>query len=87
VTLHREGDGRLATVCAELLEAVRVSTILLHPVIPRATAQVAAEMGISLAGDLSDEVRSWPRLAQGTTITVGEILFPRLDREVVLAAG
>jgi methionyl-tRNA synthetase len=86
-TLHREGDGRLATVCAELLEAVRVSTILLHPVIPRATAQVAAEMGISLAGDLSDEVRSWPRLAQGTTITVGEILFPRLDREVVLAAG
>jgi methionyl-tRNA synthetase len=85
--LHREGDARLATVCAELLEAVRVSTMLLHPVIPLATARVAAEMGIRLAGDLSGELRNWPGLAEGSPITVGEILFPRLDREVVLAGG
>ena len=64
-TLHREGDPRLGTVCAELLEAVRVSTMLLHPVIPRATARVAAEMGISLDGDLSEELRRWPALAEG----------------------
>ena len=86
-TLHREGDARLGTVCAELLEAVRVSTMLLHPVIPRATARVAGEMGLTLDGDLSEEVRSWPRLTEGMPISVGEILFPRLDREVVLAAG
>ena len=86
-TLQREGDARLGTVCAELLEAVRVSTMLLHPVIPRATARVAAEMGIGLDGDLSDELRGWPRLTEGAPITVGEILFPRLDREAVLAAG
>ena len=86
-TLHREGDARLGTVCAELLEAVRVSTMLLHPVIPRATARVAAEMGIGLDGDLSEELRHWPALTEGSPISVGEILFPRLDREVVLAAG
>ncbi len=86
-TLYRDEDARLGTVCAELLEAVRVSTMLLHPVIPRATARVAAEMGVSLAGDLTDEVRSWPCLTEGSPIAVGEILFPRLDREVVLAAG
>jgi methionyl-tRNA synthetase len=86
-TLHREGDTRLGTVCAELLEAVRVSTMLLHPVIPRATARVAAEMGLSLDGDLTDEVRGWPRLTEASPIAVGEILFPRLDREAVLAAG
>lgn len=85
-TLHREGDPRLGTVCAELLEAVRVSTMLLHPVIPRATGRVAAEMGISLEGDLSDELRRWPALPEGSPISVGDILFPRLDREVVLAA-
>jgi methionyl-tRNA synthetase len=84
--LHREGDARLATVCAELLEAIRVSTMLLHPVIPRATARVAGEMGLDLTGDLTDELRSWPQLTPGAPIRVGNILFPRLDREAVLAA-
>ncbi len=86
-TLHREGDSRLQTVCAELLEAVRVSTMLLHPVIPRATARVAQEMGIQLEGDLSEELRRWPALSEGAPVLVGEILFPRLDREVALTSG
>ena len=84
--LHRQGDARLATVCAELLEAIRVSTMLLHPVIPRATERVASEIGVSLAGDLSDALHTWPGLVEGSPIRVGEILFPRLDREAVLAA-
>jgi methionyl-tRNA synthetase len=86
-TLNRHQDDRLATVCAELLEAIRVATILLHPVIPRATTRVATQMGLTVSGDLSDEVRSWPRLSVGAPVSVGEILFPRLDREAVLAAG
>jgi methionyl-tRNA synthetase len=85
--LHRQGDPRLATVCIELLDAIRVSTILLHPVIPRATSRVAAAAGLSLAGDLTEELRSWGRLVEGEDVAVGEILFPRLDREAVLAAG
>jgi methionyl-tRNA synthetase len=85
--LNREGDDRLATVCAELLEAIRVATILLHPVIPRATTRVATQVGLSVSGDLTDEVRGWPRLSEGAPVSVGEILFPRLDREAVLAAG
>jgi methionyl-tRNA synthetase len=76
----------LGTVCAELLEPIRVSTMLLHPFIPRATARVANEMGLALDGDLSDELRAWPRFAEGAEITVGEILFPRLDRKAVLGA-
>ena len=86
-TLHRNGDARLATVCVELLEAIRVSTMLLHPVIPRATRRVADEMGLLLTGDLTEELRAWPRLPEGATIAVGDILFPRLDRESVLGAG
>ncbi len=85
--LNKASDPRLQTVCAELLEAVRVCTMLLHPVIPRATARVAAEMGIRLHGDLTDELRRWPALGEGAPIQVGEILFPRLDREVALAGG
>lgn len=86
-SLHRNQDPRLGTVCAELLEAIRVSTLLLHPVIPRATSSVAHDLGLRLDGDLTDELRAWPRLAQSTPIPVGEILFPRLDREAVLGDG
>jgi methionyl-tRNA synthetase len=85
-TLHRNGDPRLGTVCAELLEAIRVSTMLLHPFIPRATTRVAQEMGLALEGDLTAELRTWPALTEGATIAVGEILFPRLDREAALGA-
>jgi methionyl-tRNA synthetase len=80
-------DDRLGTVCAELLEAVRVSTLLLHPFIPRATARVATDLGIQLSGDRSQAVRAWPELHGGDPVGVGEILFPRLDREAILGGG
>jgi methionyl-tRNA synthetase len=82
--LRSAEDDRLGTVCAELLEAVRVSTLLLHPFIPRATAQVATDLGIELGGDRSRAVRAWPELHGGDPVGVGEILFPRLDREAIL---
>jgi methionyl-tRNA synthetase len=82
--LRSAADDRLGTVCAELLEAVRVSTLLLHPFIPRATARVATDLGIQLSGDRSQAVRAWPELHGGDPIGVGEILFPRLDREAIL---
>ena len=82
--LRSAGDDRLGTVCAELLEAVRVSTLLLHPFIPRATARVAEDLGIELSGDQTQAVRAWPALHGGEAVGVGEILFPRLDREAIL---
>jgi hypothetical protein len=64
-----------------------VSTLLLHPVIPRATSRVAAELGLALVGDLSDELRTWPRFVEGAPVPVGDILFPRLDREAAAGGG
>ena len=77
-TLRSAGDARLGTVCHALLEAIRVSTLLLHPVIPRATRVVAAELGFPL------DALDGPALQPGAPIAVGEILFPRLDRDAVL---
>lgn len=85
--LNSENDDRLGTVCAELLEAVRVATLLVHPVIPRAASAVARDLGLSVDGDMSSEVRRWPALVAGSPVAVGEILFPRLDREAVLAGA
>jgi methionyl-tRNA synthetase len=79
--MAREGDPRLGTVLGNLLEAIRVSTLLLHPAVPRATAAVAADLGVSLEANAGAALQAWPALVPGAPVTVGEILFPRLDRE------
>jgi methionyl-tRNA synthetase len=86
-TLAKNADPRLGTVCRNLLESIRVGTLLLNPVIPRATAAVAADMGITISGDVTEALRRWDVLASGDPIGVGSILFPRLDRAAVLGAA
>jgi methionyl-tRNA synthetase len=83
-TLSRAADPRLGTVCAELLEAMRVATLLMAPAIPRAAARVAADLGINVDGSAGEQVRRWNGLHPGDPVRVGEILFPRLDRAAVL---
>jgi methionyl-tRNA synthetase len=83
-TLSKQSDPRLGTVLYELLEALRVSTLLLAPAIPDAAAKVAAELGINLDGSAGEAARAWGLLRPGDAVKVGEILFPRLDRAAVL---
>jgi methionyl-tRNA synthetase len=83
-TLHKVGDPRLGTLCRELLEALRVATLLMAPVIPRAAAKVAADLGINLDGSAGEQARGWNLLRTGDPVKVGDILFPRLDRAAVL---
>ena len=86
-TLAAAENPRLGTVLLELIEAVRVSTLLLHPFIPRATRRAATALGVSVDGDLTAGVSGWGLLGSGHPVAVGDILFPRLDREAVLAEG
>ncbi|TMC49722.1 MAG: methionine--tRNA ligase [Chloroflexi bacterium] len=85
--LAAAGDARLGTVLRNLLEAIRVSTVLLAPVVPRAAAAVAADLGLELDADLTDDAAAWYALTEDAPVRVGEILFPRLDREQVLAGS
>lgn len=84
--LHRAGDDRLATVLVALMEAVRIATILLHPFVPRATLRVADDLGVRLDPAAGEAARRFDGLTPGAPIGVGEILFPRLDRDAVLAS-
>ena len=83
--LHRTGDERLATVCRGLLEAIRVATLLLHPFAPRATARVADDLGVDVRRATVEQLRRFDALTSGAPVAVGSILFPRLDREAVVA--
>jgi methionyl-tRNA synthetase len=83
-TLSKQADPRLGTVICELLEALRVSTLLMAPVIPDAASRVAADLGIELDGTAGAAARAWGVLRPGDPVKVGQILFPRLDRLAVL---
>lgn len=71
---------KLATVLYNMAEAIRISTILLTPVMPNTPAKVFAQLGI--AGE--KELYTWESLAYGgitpdTKIHRGEPIFPRLE--------
>ncbi len=79
-------DPRLGSVCYTLLEAIRISSILLVPFIPEAAGTVLAQLGAagSQSGTTLEQAEKWGLLTAGAEIQVGEILFPRLDRAHVL---
>ena len=74
--------ARLAAVMANLLEAIRVSLILLTPFIPDTCAKAFEQIGAA------EDERGWDSLSavRGHEITVarGETLFPRIDTAKML---
>ena len=74
--------ARLAAVMANLLEAIRVSLVLLTPFIPDTCAKAFEQIGAA------EDERSWDSLStvRGHEITVhrGETLFPRIDTAKML---
>ena len=77
--------ARLATVLYNLLEALRVSLIMLLPFMPESCAKAFAQIGAA-GEDISwDNAGVYGVLAPETKVTKGETLFPRLDTEKAIA--
>lgn len=72
---------RLATVMYNLLETVRICTVLLTPFMPQSCAKIFAQIGAE--GNLQswESAAEWGLLPADTTVTKGEALFPRIDME------
>ncbi|MEG2638027.1 MAG: methionine--tRNA ligase [Clostridiales bacterium] len=79
--LNKNGDtAKLATVLYNMAEALRFSTIMLSPFMPKTPAKVWAQLGISE----NTEIQTWDSLEYGkipenTTVDRGEPIFPRLE--------
>ena len=71
--------GRLGTVLAHLLETVRITTILLTPVMPNIPAQVWAQTGHDPLACLSWEQLAWGGTKAGQVVKKGGGLFPRVE--------
>ncbi len=65
-------------------EALRIATVLAHPVIPEATQKIWEQLGQSemLAGFRIDQLK-WGDLRPGTKIRKPEAVFPRVDKKEV----
>jgi len=70
---------RLATVLYNLLETVRVCTILLTPFMPESCEKIFQQTGADEACRTWDSAAKWGVLPAGVAVRKGENLFPRID--------
>jgi len=81
--LRRE---ELGWVLYEAAEALRVTGLLIAPVMPRAAQSLWHQLGLQQdPAEASLKEFEWGRLAPGAQIAKGEALFPRIDKKAYLA--
>ena len=81
-----EANGpRLARVMYNLLEALRVSAILLTPFIPTSAAEVLRQIGACECCSTWDSAAVYGSLPATVTVQRGDNLFPRIDMAKALA--
>ena len=77
--------ARLATVLYNLLETVRVCTVLRTPFMPESCAKIFEQIGADEAARTWDSAGKWGVLPAGVLVHKGENLFPRIDMDKALA--
>ncbi len=83
--LNKAGEKeKLATVLYNMVEVVRMVTIMVSPVMPSLPQRVWAQLGIADRPELAtwDSLR-WGAFPAGTQIDRGEPLFPRIDLDAL----
>ena len=68
--------GRVATILYTATEALRLTAILLQPVLPDRMAEVFHRVGWEIPAAIGDGL-SWGQLQPGTPVIAGSPLFPR----------
>ena len=71
--------ARLAGVMYHLLEAIRVSAILLTPFMPESCSKIFAQIGAGGETVTWEAAARFGALPVGASVTKGETLFPRID--------
>jgi len=74
-----ERRSRLATVLYNLLETIRICSVMLQPFMPDSCAKIFKQIGASEELTSFDSAISFGTLPKTVTICKGEIIFPRLD--------
>jgi methionyl-tRNA synthetase len=72
--------ARLETILYNLLEALRITAVLITPFMPGSAAKIMEQLGIAdPAGQNFQGLRNWGGLPAGSGLKRGESLFPRVE--------
>ncbi|MGZ4813677.1 MAG: methionine--tRNA ligase [Terriglobales bacterium] len=78
-----DSRARLATVLYTAAEALRIVTVLAHPVIPDATARIWTQLGLGDIKTVTLGELKWGQLRLGTRLGEVQPVFPRADKSAV----
>ncbi len=77
---------RLATVLYNLIETLRIASVLLAPFIPDTVKKIQEQIGADESNTTWESAGSFGRSKMNATVARGENLFPRIELEKELAA-
>ena len=80
-----ESAERLKSVMYTCCEVLRISSILLDPVMPWKMAELRKHLGIQSTGTTYSDALVWGAIPGGTKLQTGEPLFPRIDLKALEA--
>jgi methionyl-tRNA synthetase len=73
-------SSRLETILYNLLEALRVTAVLITPFMPDSAAKILGQLGVAdPSGQNFETLATWGGLKEGGTLSRGESLFPRVE--------
>jgi methionyl-tRNA synthetase len=75
-----DARSRLATILYTAAEALRIITVLVHPIIPDSTAKIFTQLGIGDVAKVDLNTLKWGQLPVGTRLAKIEAVFPRADK-------
>lgn len=81
---EEEKRPRLAQVLYNLAESLRIISILIQPFMPETPKKIWDQLGIPQNQTDWESSGEWGIFNQSTAVTVGEIMFPRIDMEAEL---
>jgi len=76
---EESSKARLAAVLYNLLETIRICTILLQPFMPESSTAIFAQIGVMEEHTNYDSAVTFGSLPKTVTVNKGDIIFPRLD--------
>ena len=79
----RDSRARLAMILRTSVEALRVVTALVHPVMPEATARIWTQLGLGEIKQLDLRHLAWGQIQNGTKLGKVEPVFPRADKSMI----
>jgi len=79
----KDSKARLATILHTAVEALRIVTALVHPVIPEATVRIWSQLGLGDIQQLQLGELAWGQIPNGTKLGKIEPVFPRADKSMI----